>query len=73
MEGIQTGMKRGIIEALEKRYEAIIAEMHAEINIILNNPVGIGEHTKFVDEVDQKLQKIADSEEKINMLQSFKF
>ena len=57
-------MKRGIIEALEKRYEATIAEMHAEINIILNNPVGIGEHTKFIDEVDQKLQKIADSEEK---------
>lgn len=73
MEGTQAGMRRSIIEALEKRYEATIAEMHAEINIILNNPVGIGEHTKFIDEVDQKLQKIADSEEKINMLQSFKF
>ena len=66
-------MRRSIIEALEKKYEATIAENHAEINIILNNPVGIGEHTKFIDEVDQKLQKIADSEEKINMLQSFKF
>ena len=73
MEGTQAGMKNGIIEALEKRYEATIAEMHAEINIILNNPVGIGEHTKFIDEVDQKLQKIAKKKEKINMLQSFKF
>ena len=66
-------MRRAIIEALEKRYEATIAEMHAETNILLSNSVGIGEHTKFIDEVDQKLQKIADSEEKINMLQSFKF
>ena len=66
-------MKRGIIEALEKRYEATIAEMHAEINIILNNPVGIGEHTKFIDEVDQKLQKIAEAEEKLQILVGFKF
>ena len=65
-------LNRAIIEALEKRYEAIIAEGHAETNIILNNAVGIGEHTKFVDEVDQKLQKIAEAEDKLNILQSFK-
>ena len=73
MEGIQVGMKRGIIEALEKRYEATIAEMHAEINILLNNSVGIGEHSKIIDEVDQKVTKIAEAEEKLQILVSFKF
>ena len=73
MEGIQAGMKRGIIEALEKRYEATIAEMHAETNILLNNSVGIGEHSKIIDEVDQKITKIAEAEEKLQILVSFKF
>ena len=73
MEGIQVGMRRSIIEALEKKYEATIAENHAEINIILNNPVGIGEHTKFIEEIDGKLDKIAAAEEKLNILVSFKF
>jgi len=66
-------MKRGIIEALEKRYEATIAEMHAETNILLNNSVGIGEHSKIIDEVDQKITKIAEAEEKLQILVSFKF
>ena len=66
-------MRKAVIDALEKRYEAIIAENHAEINIILDNPVGIGEHTKFIDEVDAKLDKIAAAEEKLQILVSFKF
>jgi len=65
-------MRKAVIDALEKRYEATIAENHAEINIILDNPVGIGEHTKFIDEVDAKLDKIAAAEEKLQILVSFK-
>ena len=66
-------MRKAVIDAIEKRYEATIAENHAEINIILDNPVGIGEHTKFIDEVDAKLDKIAAAEEKLQILVSFKF
>lgn len=66
-------MRKAVIDALEKKYEATIAENHAEINIILDNPVGIGEHTKFIDEVDAKLDKIAAAEEKLQILVSFKF
>lgn len=66
-------MRRAIIDALEKRYEATVAENHTEANILLNSSVGIGEHSKIIDEVDQKITKIAEAEEKINILQSFKF
>ena len=37
-------MRKAILEALEKKYEAEIAEADATINIYLNNSVGIGEH-----------------------------
>ena len=65
-------MRRAIIEALEKRYEAQIAEADATINIYLEKSVGIGEHPQHIDEVDKQLQKISDAEEKINALQAFK-
>lgn len=65
-------MKRAIIEALEKRYEAQIAEADATIKIYLEKSVGIGEHPQHIDEVDKQLQKISEAEEKINALQAFK-
>lgn len=65
-------MRRAIIEALEKRYEAQIAEADATINIYLEKSVGIGEHPQHIDEVDKQLQKIAEAEEKMNALQAYK-
>ena len=46
-------MKKVILEALEKRYEAQIAEADATIKIYFENSVGIGEHPQHVDEVDK--------------------
>ena len=65
-------MKRAIIDALEARYNAQIAEADATIKIYLENSVGIGEHPQHIDKVDKQLQKIADAQEKLNELQSFK-
>ncbi len=65
-------MKRAIIDALEARYNAQIAEADATIKIYLENSVGIGEHPQHIDEVDKQLQKIAEAQEKLNELQAFK-
>ena len=64
-------MKRALIDALQARYEAEIAEADATINIYLTNSVGIGEHPQFIDEVDKQVQRIADAQEKIEVLRSF--
>ena len=61
-----------IVNALETRYEAQIAEAQATIKIYMENSVGIGEHPQHIDEVDKQLQKIAEAEEKLVSLQSFK-
>jgi hypothetical protein len=65
-------MKRAMLEALEKRYEAEIASADATIQIYLNNSVGIGEHPQHLDEIDRLLAKIVDANEKLNELQGFK-
>ena len=64
--------KRVIIQALEDRYNAQISEAEATIKIYLEQPVGIGEHPQHVDEVDKLIEKIANAEEKLQVLQEYK-
>jgi hypothetical protein len=65
-------MKRAILEALEARYNAQIAEADATIKIYLENSVGIGEHPQHIDEVDKLITKIAEAQEKLKELKVFK-
>ena len=64
-------MRRAIIDALEARYNAQITEADATIKIYLENSVGIGEHPQHLEEIDKQVQKIADAQEKIQVLKSF--
>ena len=65
-------MRTAIIDALEARYEAQIAEADATVKIYLENSVGIGEHPQHIEEVDKQLQRIADAEEKLEALETFR-
>ena len=64
--------KQLILEALENRYNAIISESEATLKIYLEKPVGIGEHPQHIDECDKLIDRIAQAEEKIKILQEFK-
>jgi hypothetical protein len=65
-------MRRTMLEALDKKYEADIAQADATIQIYLNNSVAIGEHPQHLEEIDKLLSKIVEAEEKQKALQSFK-
>ena len=65
-------MKKAILEALEAKYNAQIAEADATIKIYLENSVGIGEHPQHIDEIDKQLQRISEAEEKLEALKRFK-
>jgi hypothetical protein len=67
-----TVIKRAIVDALDARYNAQISEAEATIKIYMENSVGIGEHPQHIDEVDKLIQKIAEAEEKIAILEGFK-
>ena len=64
-------MKKAILEALEARYNAQISEADATITIYLENSVGIGEHPQHIDEIDKQVQKIADAQEKLKVIEDF--
>ena len=65
-------LRRVIIEALEKRYEAQLAESDATLKIYLENSVGIGEHPQHVDECDKLIAKVAEAEEKLRALRVYR-
>ena len=65
-------MRNAILDALEARYEAEVAEADATIKIYLENSVGIGEHPQHIDEVDKQLQKIAEADEKLKALEDYR-
>ena len=64
-------MKRALLDALEKRYEAEIAEADATVKIYLENSVGIGEHPQHLEEIDKLLTKIANPEHKLEIIKEF--
>ena len=64
-------IKKMILEALEKKYDAEIAEADATIKVYLENPVGIGEHPQIVEEVDKQIAKICRNKEKLEELKNF--
>ena len=65
-------MRTVIVEALEKRYEAQLAEADATLKIYFENSVGIGEHPQHVDECDKLIAKIAEAEEKLRVLRQYR-
>ena len=57
-----------ILAALVKKYEAEMAAAEANIEVYMDNPVGIGEHPDLVAAVDSEMSKIATARDKLNTL-----
>ena len=60
-----------MINALRKKYEAEVAAAKANIDVYINNPVGIGEHPDLVGAMDTEMTKLADASDKLATLNSF--
>ena len=65
-------MREVILKALEDKYNAQISEADATIKIYLENSVGIGEHPQHIEECDKLIGKIAEAEDKLQILKEFK-
>ena len=60
-----------MITALRKMYEAEIAHAQANIEVYLKNPAGIGEHPDLVLSVDEQIDKMANAEDKLEILNKY--
>ena len=61
-------MKEKIKEAIKKHAEGNIAKAKTNVEIFLNNPVGVATHIDSVERVTKELKTIADNKEIIETL-----
>ena len=64
--------KEVIVDALEKKYEAQMAQAEANIKVYMEDPVGVGEHPNIVQEVEKLLKEIKDAKEMLDELKNWR-
>ena len=64
-------MREVILNALQAKYEAQIQEALVNIEVYLNNPVGIGEHSEIIEAIDGQVSKMAEAVEKKQIIRNF--
>ena len=64
-------MKQVLIDALEKQYEAEIAEADVKIKLLFESSVAVSEHLNHQQELDDLLHKVASAEEKLSVLEEY--
>ena len=54
-----------------KYYEGLIAKHQQNVDISLNQPVGIGEHSDVMAAIDNEISAIAQAHEKIEIINEY--
>ena len=61
-----------IVDALEKKYEAQMAQAAAKVKVYMEHPVGVGEHPNILQEVEKLLKEIKDAKEMLDELKNWR-
>jgi hypothetical protein len=61
-------MKKQLVHALKTKYDADYQMHKANLDIYLNNPVGIGEHPQHFEEMDKLVESMTSARDKLEVL-----
>jgi len=61
-------MRDLILQAARKEAEGVVAVHKTNIEVYLANPAGIGEHSDVVEAVIAELNKLAEADDRLEML-----
>ena len=61
-------MKEQLVNALKTKYDADYQMHKANLDIYLNNPVGIGEHPQHFEEMDKLVESMTAAKDKLEVL-----
>ncbi len=64
-------MRETLIKALLAHAQGDIAKHRANVEVYLNNPVGIGEHSNVVEAIEQELDMIAKYQDQIEVINKY--
>ena len=60
--------KKMLQDALEDYYKGQVAKYKANLSVLLNMHVGLAEHPDIIETLDEQLGKLAEADEKLEML-----
>ena len=60
-----------MIEALRDHAKAHIEKHRMNVEIYLNNPVGVGEHSDIMDTIEKELNLIAEYHDQLEVLNEY--
>lgn len=64
-------LREQMIEAVIKHAEAHIEKHRMNVEVYLTNPVGVGEHSEVMDEIEKQLDEMAKYQDHIDILESY--
>ena len=64
-------LRYNILNNQIKYYEGLIAKHQQNVDIYLNQPVGIGEHSDVMAAIDNEIRAIAQAHEKIEIINEY--
>lgn len=63
--------RRLLIDAIKKHAEGHIAKHVANVEVYLNQSVGIGEHSDIIEAIEQELDEISKYHDQIEVLEKY--
>lgn len=64
-------MRQQMLEALRSHAHAHIQKHRMNIEVFLNNPVGVGEHADIMDTIEKELNVIAEYMDQLEVLDKY--
>ena len=64
-------MREQMLKALRDHAEAHIEKHRMNVEVYLNNPVGVGEHSDIMDTIEKELNLIAEYMDQIEVLDQY--
>ena len=64
-------MRNRLLEATRKHAEGHVAKHVANVEVYLNQSVGIGEHSDIIESIELELEQIAKYQDQIDILEKY--
>lgn len=64
-------MREKIVNALEQHFKAHIEKHKVNVEIYLENVVGVAEHPDVMESIENELAQIAEYQDKLDMLKKY--
>ena len=64
-------LRKQMLDAVRDHAKAHIDKHRMNVEIYLTNPVGVGEHSEVMDEIEKQLEQMAKYEDHLEMLDKY--